>query len=611
MPRYVEAQSLGAARELGLRVEPRADGLWRIEHVPGDLRSERQDAVRRLGKPEASYRKVTFHKQHLEEDAHLDAVLLGPGHPLYAAVDERLNERLGGLCGGAGVYVDSLATAAYRLHFFEITIRGKDARGHDVPLYGEVVAVREEGGQREVVPSDVLLSLPSHPAPSMLDLPDWRPAADFLKSTYQLDCRARCQKEREHFAGVCREYLTRSFEARIRRAQERVMDLMARERESPDVALARQRAQQELADLERARSDRLEGLTRLAIARTGPAALSERPRARRTRTEADRGAAPGRTLPDRDRAGRGGEGTASAVQGPARSVEGAEAHRGGRRGVLVPRALYKRLAAPRCGERAGDREGGKGRAPTPGHRHSRARDELLTSQGARKVHDSVTPGKVAERMKLGEVPAPGEAPRLGVKASEVRDSFFSYLDPPRVDSESALRRASARGVAESLMAYSTSATPTLGADGKFQVSRERVMLGRQLADDEIDLESGFVMVPSAVPDVPLSVPPSPAEGGVPVPSGGPGAVVTPTPTAGAAPTIPGGAAETAVRRVFRATRDQVFKAFPAIANLAERSDGGKVTIQIDATSQASYDPSWLRNAVDEPLDEADVERNPG
>jgi hypothetical protein len=63
-----------------------------------------------------------------------------------------------------------------------------------------------------------------------------------------------------------------------------------------------------------------------------------------------------------------------------------------------------------------------------------------------------------------------------------------------------------------------------------------------------------------------------------------------------------------VRLSFAATRDQVFKAFLAIANLAERSDGGKVVIQIEATSQNGFDPAWLRNAVEEPLDEADIER---
>jgi superfamily II DNA or RNA helicase len=50
MPRYVEDHFLKACAAVGLRVEPRADGLWRIEHVLADLRSDRLQAVRRLGK---------------------------------------------------------------------------------------------------------------------------------------------------------------------------------------------------------------------------------------------------------------------------------------------------------------------------------------------------------------------------------------------------------------------------------------------------------------------------------------------------------------------------------------------------------------------------------
>lgn len=61
-----------------------------------------------------------------------------------------------------------------------------------------------------------------------------------------------------------------SFDARIRKAQERVMSLMARERESPEMALARQSAERDLAELERTRTERLAGLDRLSIARTGP-----------------------------------------------------------------------------------------------------------------------------------------------------------------------------------------------------------------------------------------------------------------------------------------------------------------------------------------------------
>jgi hypothetical protein len=76
MPRYVEQHFLNASREVGLKTEPRADGLWRIEHVLADLRSDRLASVRKMGKPEAAYRKVTFHKEHLDLDQHVDAILL-------------------------------------------------------------------------------------------------------------------------------------------------------------------------------------------------------------------------------------------------------------------------------------------------------------------------------------------------------------------------------------------------------------------------------------------------------------------------------------------------------------------------------------------------------
>jgi hypothetical protein len=69
---------------------------------------------------------------------------------------------------------------------------------------------------------------------------------------------------------VCSEYLERSVSARIRAAQDRVMSLRSREATSPEIALARQRAENDLADLERTRRERLEGLSRLMLAKHGP-----------------------------------------------------------------------------------------------------------------------------------------------------------------------------------------------------------------------------------------------------------------------------------------------------------------------------------------------------
>jgi SNF2 family DNA or RNA helicase len=271
MPRFVEAHFLAAAREVGLRVEPRADGLWRIDYVPAELRSEKLASVQKFGKAESSYRKVTFRKEHLEQDAHLDAVLMGPGHALYAAVDEKLNQRLASLLGGASFFIDPLSQGPYRIHFFEISILGKDTQGREIPLYGELVAVREEQGQYEVIPADVLHTLADHPSPpSQIQPMDVQAASDYLKRTYQVQCRARCYKERQRFAQICRDYLEKSFRARIARAQERAMQLAAQAVSQPEFKLAADEARKYVEELERTRQERLDGLTRLQIARPGP-----------------------------------------------------------------------------------------------------------------------------------------------------------------------------------------------------------------------------------------------------------------------------------------------------------------------------------------------------
>src|SRR5262249_50013803 len=235
-------------------------------------------AVRRLGKPDSAYRKVTFHKEHLDQDQHLDAVLVGPGHALYAAVDEKLNEQLAPLVGSVAVYLDEASEVPYRLHRSEATTRGQNSKGEQQTLHGELVAVREElsgpttgAGRFSIVPAEYLYNLPPHPNPPQ-SLPVFDPAAaaDHIKVTFQMELRGRCQEERRHFVDICRDYLTRSFEARIRAAQDRVMGLRAREATQPEVAIARQRAENELNDIERTRRERLSGLDRLTLVKHGP-----------------------------------------------------------------------------------------------------------------------------------------------------------------------------------------------------------------------------------------------------------------------------------------------------------------------------------------------------
>lgn len=236
--------------------------------------------------------------------------------------------------------------------------------------------------------------------------------------------------------------------------------------------------------------------------------------------------------------------------------------------------------------------------------------ELLSSVGTPRVHGSVTPRKIAERVKLGEPAPQGESPVLGIKASDVLESFFRDIAPPRLESSGVLRKAIARGVTEGTFAYTSGSQPTLGTDGKFQVSSDRLVFERALAEDEVDFESGFLMAPAAVPGAATASPSvGPTVPGVPGSAPGlpthPGAS-GPSPE----PSTPVAGRRSTVRLKFKATRDQIFKAFPAIANLADKSDDRKVTVNVEGTSSEGFDPSWLRNAVEEPLDEADIQREP-
>jgi uncharacterized protein len=235
--------------------------------------------------------------------------------------------------------------------------------------------------------------------------------------------------------------------------------------------------------------------------------------------------------------------------------------------------------------------------------------ELLTNPGSPRVHATVTPRKIVERLRLGESPAPGEPPRLGLRASEVQDAFFSFLSPPRLESSAAIRQALVRGIAEGVFAYTSGAAPSLGPDGRFQVAREKVTLGQTIPEDEVDFESGFLMMPSAVP---APAPPvQPGAGGHS--TGGTDSTGSSTEVAGAiegsglATTVVRDRKPQTVRWKFAADRNQIFKIFQSLANLADQADGGKVDFQVEATREVGFDPAWLRNAVEEPLDEAGVE----
>lgn len=226
--------------------------------------------------------------------------------------------------------------------------------------------------------------------------------------------------------------------------------------------------------------------------------------------------------------------------------------------------------------------------------------ELLTVAGTPKVHSTILPRKIAERVKLGEPVGDGE-PLLGIRVAEIVEAFYRDIAPPRLDSAEAIQKGISKGAGQGVFAYVSGSTPVLGPDGKYQVNLNKLVRNRSIFGDEIDLDSGFIIDPSAIPE-PKETEPAKTETQSETETESPSTVGEEVPPWDAKP-----GTQLSLRLRFAATRDQVFKAFPAIANLADKSVQGKITIEISASSDEGYDPSWFRNAVTEPLEEADIE----
>ena len=226
--------------------------------------------------------------------------------------------------------------------------------------------------------------------------------------------------------------------------------------------------------------------------------------------------------------------------------------------------------------------------------HQRLTELLTTVQ--RKVFDTVAPGKILDLFQLGA----GELDEPGIATAKVVAGFFSFLGFPRLQSDTAVRKAIARGVETGLFAYATG-RPALGDGGRYQIDWTRIIFARRVSDDEIDLDSGFLIVPTALPDKP-----GPATELVGLPdddknhfgqTGDAGRVRENIDTSNERTPTSDGTRDLTIS--FTADRDELYAAWDALANLAEVA--GRVSVSVKAASETGLDTARLENGVLEPL----------
>jgi len=278
MPEYVESFFKDAASALDMRIEPRAGaGLWRIEHVPAALRSDELPSVRRLGRPEVEYRKLTFHKELRELPEHEDAVLCSPGHPLFGAVSDALERSLkaAGVPGSVAVFTDPSTAEGYWLHAFSYEVLGETPAGVPEACRGELVMVIVEAdGAMELAPADVLHNLtpgPDNALAPALDGGAVRAAANWVRAGVQAQATTDERKARLGQAELRRSYLEDAFAAQRKVLEERYAAYSERVWKGDEAyRLPRDEAERRIKELEVRRRAKLEGLSRLGVVRPGP-----------------------------------------------------------------------------------------------------------------------------------------------------------------------------------------------------------------------------------------------------------------------------------------------------------------------------------------------------
>jgi hypothetical protein len=217
--------------------------------------------------------------------------------------------------------------------------------------------------------------------------------------------------------------------------------------------------------------------------------------------------------------------------------------------------------------------------------HARILDALR-----KHVFDALTPARLVALAKLGQE-------RDFVATEELVKWFFSYFDFPKLKDETALRGAIARGTAE-VLGYVSAAHIEEGA--VVPSRRELVRFGAPTPEDEVDLGPGcFVLAPALVRT--LRDKEAPQEG---APEAASVAEAEEQEREEVTEAPPGGSR---YRLQVETNAPQLFRILPALQNLADRASRFVARIDVEAESEEPFDKSWLRNAVEEHLDEAGIE----
>ena len=243
VPEYVERFFERACKFLNIPLERRRDGLWRVPHVPYEIRHVSQEFRHRFGEVFREYGKLAFDKATARRQ---EAVFVAPGYSLLEAVIERLLTECADDVRRGAVFVDPDGRLDGWLHFLEGEVRD----GTNQVAGKRIFALyRSVGGDVRHINPSILWDL--KPYAKQQEIESQVPEDDIIAYAVEHvleSYRAELLQERERMAAIKRKYGLRSLEQMILESEAKLIEYETRRAKGenlPDVEVVNEQRRKE------------------------------------------------------------------------------------------------------------------------------------------------------------------------------------------------------------------------------------------------------------------------------------------------------------------------------------------------------------------------------
>ncbi|RLE44576.1 helicase, partial [Candidatus Woesearchaeota archaeon] len=232
VPEYIEKFFLRASSRLGIKIEKRRDGFWRIERVPYEIRKVSYNFKLRYGTVFREYNKFSFDKEKAFKG---QAEFVAPGHPLLEAVIEKIFEKYGEEVKKGSVFLDPSG----RLNGFIWFLEGQINDGNGEIAGKRIFAVYQDFQNNiSQIPPSIIWDL--KPSGSLAEIPKETILNEDSIIAYTIEniltnYLNEIKEQREHDAEIKRKYGLRSLQELILRSEEKLADYETRKAKGEDI----------------------------------------------------------------------------------------------------------------------------------------------------------------------------------------------------------------------------------------------------------------------------------------------------------------------------------------------------------------------------------------